>query len=239
MTREKSHDEIFCRSCGNPIKKRAEICPECGVKNEQAEAQNTVVSPDQNKNHGGRQPTSQQTNINSENKPHDPSQYSTSVSENWHYGVGASVILWLIGLIPPEGSAIAGFFFLIAWALMPISIYYDRQWVQSTTNWQPNLKLWIPLSLFPLVNIVAGGIYLVRRYQNDQISSASRNNRSAGFQGREQDSALDSLRDRYASGELSDEEFEQKVEQIVGTEDAETAKVHMNQKDSSKDTGNN
>ncbi|WP_220222400.1 hypothetical protein [Haloplanus salinus] len=26
-------DEVYCTSCGEPIKKEAEICPECGVKN--------------------------------------------------------------------------------------------------------------------------------------------------------------------------------------------------------------
>lgn len=35
MSREKGFDEIFCRSCGEAIKKEAEICPHCGVRNEQ------------------------------------------------------------------------------------------------------------------------------------------------------------------------------------------------------------
>ncbi|WP_411824619.1 NINE protein [Leptospira sp. 'Mane'] len=30
--REKGIDEVFCRSCGNIIKKEAEICPKCGVR---------------------------------------------------------------------------------------------------------------------------------------------------------------------------------------------------------------
>lgn len=30
--RSKSADEIFCRSCGAVIKKEAEICPKCGVR---------------------------------------------------------------------------------------------------------------------------------------------------------------------------------------------------------------
>ena len=29
----KSPDEIYCSSCGKPIKKEAEICPHCGVRN--------------------------------------------------------------------------------------------------------------------------------------------------------------------------------------------------------------
>ena len=26
------HDEMYCRSCGNNVKKEAEICPKCGVR---------------------------------------------------------------------------------------------------------------------------------------------------------------------------------------------------------------
>jgi TM2 domain-containing membrane protein YozV len=31
-TREKAADEIFCSSCGAIIKREAEICPKCGVR---------------------------------------------------------------------------------------------------------------------------------------------------------------------------------------------------------------
>ncbi|MDD5087098.1 MAG: zinc ribbon domain-containing protein [Candidatus Nanoarchaeia archaeon] len=31
-TQEKGVDEVFCRSCGKIIKKEAEICPFCGVR---------------------------------------------------------------------------------------------------------------------------------------------------------------------------------------------------------------
>ena len=34
--REKAADEAFCRSCGAVIKKEAEICPKCGVRQKQA-----------------------------------------------------------------------------------------------------------------------------------------------------------------------------------------------------------
>lgn len=34
MSSRKAADEIFCRSCGDLIKKQAEICPHCGVRNE-------------------------------------------------------------------------------------------------------------------------------------------------------------------------------------------------------------
>lgn len=33
MPKQKGPGEIFCRSCGEAIKKEAELCPECGVRN--------------------------------------------------------------------------------------------------------------------------------------------------------------------------------------------------------------
>lgn len=35
--RTKGADEMFCRSCGATIKKEAEICPKCGVRQAQAD----------------------------------------------------------------------------------------------------------------------------------------------------------------------------------------------------------
>ncbi len=32
MVKEKKFDEVYCSSCGDAIKKQAEICPHCGVK---------------------------------------------------------------------------------------------------------------------------------------------------------------------------------------------------------------
>ncbi|TGL58738.1 TM2 domain-containing protein [Leptospira sarikeiensis] len=40
--RSKNVDEVFCRSCGSVIKKEAEICPKCGVR--QMPAPNTAQS---------------------------------------------------------------------------------------------------------------------------------------------------------------------------------------------------
>lgn len=121
---------------------------------------------------------------------------------------------------------------------MPVSIYYDQQWVQSTRKWNPDRKIWIILSIIPLINIIAGGAYLFQRYNNKKVSHPTYDVGSAELQEQE-DSALNSLRKRYANDELSDEEFEQKVEQVIGTEDMETAKVHMSQEDSADKSDDN
>lgn len=43
--RQKGADETFCSSCGAIIKKEAEICPKCGVRQKHAPETHTVSSP--------------------------------------------------------------------------------------------------------------------------------------------------------------------------------------------------
>lgn len=236
MSNKKGPDEIYCRSCGEPIKKKAEICPNCGVANEytdpsqgnnktnQTTVNATSQSPQKSKS---KRSTG---NFTSGSTEHDPSNYTTETSDQWHYATGASVALWVIGFAFPEGSAVAGIFFLTAWVLMPVSIYYDREWLRATTKWDPKLTTWVILTIIPLVNIVAGVVYLFRRYNVSEVSSPN-----IGYgTGQENDRALSQLRERYSQGELSDEEFEQKAEQIIGTENKETAQIHLSTKEGIK-----
>lgn len=237
MSNKKGPDEVYCRSCGEPIKKKAEICPNCGVANEYTEPKRNDRQSVQNSS----TPTSQQNSQKTLNSPspsgnaatssppneHDPSDFTTKISGQWHYGVGASVALWILGFGMPD--PVAGLSFLIAWGLMPVSIYFDSQWMRATTEWNPESIMWIVLSVIPLVNILAGIVYFFRRYNTPQVSPPK-----TGYStGQESDDALSRLRERYSRGELTDEEFEQKVEQIVGTEDTETAQMHVRANDSS------
>lgn len=246
MSREKGPDEIYCRSCGTPIKKKAEICPDCGVANEYTEPQNHSQQPRQNTVVGSNSEQRQQSTINqqtlnniesivetifssSKSTEHNPSEYTTDVSGQWHYGIGASVALWVIGFAMP--SSIAGACFLTAWILMPVSIYYDHEWIKATTNWEQEWKAWVILSVIPFVNIVAGIVYLFRRYNTSRVSSPN-----TGYGAKQKnDPALTELRNRYSRGELTDEEFEQKVEQIVGTESREAAQTHVRTKEGVKE----
>ena len=43
--RQKGADEIFCSSCGAIIKKEAEICPKCGVRQKSESEKHTVSTP--------------------------------------------------------------------------------------------------------------------------------------------------------------------------------------------------
>lgn len=49
--REKGPDEVYCTNCGAVISRKAEICPECGVR-QQSPAGATGASTDQEKDPG-------------------------------------------------------------------------------------------------------------------------------------------------------------------------------------------
>lgn len=229
MSRQKRHDEIYCRSCGEPIKKNAEICPDCGVSNDQGEVQQSGQS--RTSSHSGVSSGLFENILQSNPQRHDPADYSTSVSDTWHYLTGVSVILWIAGFgLPTSGpfETVAGLVMIIAWVLMPLSIYYDRQWLQATTQWRPNKKLWMLVSAIPLVNIPGGIVYLYRRSNVTRVSTAGNN---SSYSSEKTSPAMRDLQQRYSKGEISDEEFEQRAERIIGTGDEETAKAYLNKKD--------
>lgn len=157
MSREKQADEIFCRSCGEPIKKEAEICPECGVRNKAQEKSD---------NKSGNKSGSTRT------IKHDPSEHSTTVSENWKYAVAGAiagwVLLFLLSSVSPAGSEVStfvGFLGLVSWVLMPVALYFDTDYVRANAEWDPSTGIWVLVSLVPLVNIIGGCAYLYRRYE--------------------------------------------------------------------------
>lgn len=153
MAREKAADEIFCRSCGVPIKMEAEICPNCGVRNQEA-------------------PTSTSSDTASAPSPsHDPSEYQTNVTGSWWYGVAIGTLVW-IGIFAVAGSGTVGednlimsFIVLIAWLGLPIAAYYDMDYIRANGNWNPNTVVWIVMFAIFLVNVVAGFVYLYRRHE--------------------------------------------------------------------------
>jgi hypothetical protein len=141
MGRQKGADEVFCTSCGAAIKKEAEICPECGVRNENA------TSPSRST------PT------------------ETTVSDSWWYGVAGCLGLWVLVLLLPSNTvsasldALLGLLTLTAWIGLPLSAYFDSKYVSSRTDWQPNAPLWVIGLLVPVVNVVIGAVYLYRRHE--------------------------------------------------------------------------
>lgn len=150
--RDKSPDEVFCRSCGETIKKMAEICPNCGVEN--------LAAPETN-NSSGSTATAYE---------HDPSQYDTTVSETWWYGVAGGVGLWVLAFVLSNAlgeslGLLGGFFGLIAWVGLPLAAYFDMKYIRANSKWNPNTILWVIGFVIPMLNIVGGGVYLYRRHE--------------------------------------------------------------------------
>ena len=150
---KKGPDEVFCTSCGEVIKKEAEICPNCRVRNE---------------NYSNTSQTA--TDTYQQNEPHDPSQYETTVSGTWWYGIAGGILLWavifvFVGSLGDSLSSVAGVIILVAWIGLPISAYFDMEYVRANGDWNPNTPVWLLLFVVWLINIIAGVVYLYRRHE--------------------------------------------------------------------------
>lgn len=150
---------MFCRSCGETIKKQAEICPNCGVRNEEGGSPSSENST-----------STASTTSKTPSTTHDPSNYETSVSDTWWYGVAGGTFLWvslffLSGVAGDSLGSVVGFIALVAWIGLPLSAYFDMQYIRANAEWNPNTVLWIVLLSVWLINIVAGAVYLYRRHE--------------------------------------------------------------------------
>lgn len=147
MTEQKVADEVFCRSCGEPIKQASELCPDYGVRN------------DNYRRSGG----------GTAGVGHNSAQCETSVSDTWWYGVAAGTGTWM--LLVPASAASSGLgaggrlLVLIGSVGLRLSVYFDTQYVRANTEWNPRTAIWVILSALWFVNIVASAAYLYRRHQ--------------------------------------------------------------------------
>jgi predicted RNA-binding Zn-ribbon protein involved in translation (DUF1610 family) len=153
MGRKKAADEVFCTSCGAAIKKQAEICPECGVRNQ-----------NQSRPTGGR------SSMSTGQGRRDPADVETTVSDSWWYGVAGGAALWvvllgIVGSAPPAAEAFLGLLLLVAWIGLPLAAYYDMQYVRSKTQWRPNTGLWVLGFLVWFLNVPLAVVYLYRRHE--------------------------------------------------------------------------
>lgn len=154
QNRVKASDEIFCRTCGVIIKKQAEICPHCGVRN-------IISAP-------------------SYIYKHNPTLHTTSVSGNWYSGIIISTVLWIVSLVSvsfvPEGSTaspLIGFVILLAWISLPLALYFDIQYVKGNNDkWNPDTTLWVLGGFIWLVNLIVVLIYIIRRKESMDLHSA-------------------------------------------------------------------
>ncbi|UPW01619.1 hypothetical protein M0R88_05830 [Halorussus gelatinilyticus] len=89
------------------------------------------------------------------------------VSELWYKSVLVSVGLMVIGyvtmgLFGAFGAAV----FVYGWFFLPFALYFDAEYVEDATDWDPNEELWALGALLDVVFApLVGGGYLVRRRQ--------------------------------------------------------------------------
>jgi hypothetical protein len=75
------------------------------------------------------------------------------------------VLLFGVSSVVGDLGAFGGFLSLAALVGLPGAAYYDMQYVRANSDWEPTTVVWVALLLVPLVNIVAGGVYLYRRHE--------------------------------------------------------------------------
>jgi hypothetical protein len=125
------------------MKKAAEICPNCGVRNRES----------------GRGSASGRAVRN----------YETTVSHNWWYGVLAATALWVVvfGLGSAIGrTALMEWAVVAAWFLLPVSVYFDTKQVKMRSAWRPNLFAYLGVAVFiPPLGALVGAFYLFRRHK--------------------------------------------------------------------------
>ncbi|SEH49703.1 hypothetical protein SAMN05192561_103110 [Halopenitus malekzadehii] len=167
--------EVYCRSCGERIKADAEICPNCGVRNQAHQGAQPARGGGRRRGAGGQQRA--QGGAATQRSP---------PSDSWVYGVGVGTALWVIVAIlqlramsavqgiQGGGSPLAaggqaltsllvgGPIQLIAWVVLPIAFYYDSKYVAYATDWNPSTGLFVGIAaLAPILSSLVGMVAMV------------------------------------------------------------------------------
>lgn len=92
----------------------------------------------------------------------------------WHKGVMAGTAGWIIILfgINSIPDALGGLLILISWFLLPVAIYKDVQAIQDYINWPKYKWAYIITSIFWIVAIISGLVYLWKRRKISSSSTA-------------------------------------------------------------------
>lgn len=89
---------------------------------------------------------------------------SGDVSETWYRGVLVGLVAPILGLLAFGVSETVGalaFFYGVLF--LPFAVYFDAEYVESATDWDPNEEWWAVGSL--LFGPFVGAAYLLRRRQ--------------------------------------------------------------------------
>lgn len=83
----------------------------------------------------------------------------------WSYGVFAGILLWisLFVLAGSEYENLFGWVFLLAWIVLPSSIYFDLNQVRRYRDWSPRKWLYTFPAIVPFFGALVGFVWLVRK----------------------------------------------------------------------------
>ena len=164
---------------------------------------------------------------------HDESNKSKSnVSDTWYIGVVAAVLasgavyaigLPLSGILPGVLDPLLGFIMFTAWILLPVSMYFDIQYVRDKSEWNPVTGLWLIGAVLLVVNLVVGLAYLMRRKNamgNDRFSALDRSKIEERNNTKSDPSdPVSTAKNQYIEGELDEQEFNRELERLLEPED--------------------
>ena len=227
--RQRNSDEVFCRHCGEAIKVRAEVCPHCGVRNEQYN-RSMGGTNDSTGGFGGSTTTTTRTTGGTGLEP------NVAAALSYVLGFVSGIVLYLIeddgrfvrfhaaqSIVVFGGLAVASLIASTAFVVGFASIAGLLNGLVSLAT----LGLWVLL----IVTAYQGKTQRIPVAANvaDQLVSGSAgarrtpsNSRSAGAtKDTAETDALAALRERYARGEIGEAEFEHRLERLLESEDVE------------------
>lgn len=221
--RRRNADEVFCRHCGDAINVRAEVCPYCGVRNEQYN--NQIGNTNRQTNGFGR----------STDAATGGTELDANVTAALSYVLGfvsgiavylfeddrfarfhAAQSIVLSGMLVVVEFVLGVVFFvfaLIGLGVGPVAALLGGL-VSLVT-----LCLW----MFMILTAYQGKTHRIPIAADiadtfaPDLDGASRTNEYVANAGTETD-ALAALRERYARGEIGDTEFERRLERLLESE---------------------
>ena len=130
-----------------------------------------------------------------------------------------AIVMTILSIIPffaPTGSigSIAGGIWVISWVTLPVALYEDAKITAETSaEWSPRKRLYGVGAVVPILATAVGLLYIGRRYNYNKQAAP---NRTADEITDEKEISI--LRQRYAQGEIDEEEFERRLDDLLETE---------------------
>lgn len=89
-------------------------------------------------------------------------------SHRWETALKTATGIWAVNYLVPASwipfDPLFGFLIFVSWIALPVSLYMDSKYIDPDKEWQMKRSLLAGIALLPLLNVLVGGLYLVRRH---------------------------------------------------------------------------